>query len=142
MVWFYGFKLHLIINEHGELLAFKLTPANVDDREPVPDIAEEMFGKLFGDCGYISQKLFDDLLSNGVQLITKVKRNMKNKLLPFIDKVMLPKRSLIESVNDQLKNIPQIEHTWHRSVYISTQEAFAGCRFSAPVKQCLVSPFR
>lgn len=114
--WFYGFKLHLIINEHGELLAFRVTSGNVDDRKPVPDMTDSLFGKIFGDRGYISQELFKELFENGIQLITKIKKNMKNKLLPLIDKILLRKRSLIETVNDQLKNISQIEHTRHRSI--------------------------
>ncbi len=114
--WFYGFKLHLIINEHGELLAFKVTPGNVDDRKAVPDMSDTLFGKIVGDKGYISKELFKELSENGIQLITKIKKNMKNKLLSLVDKILLRKRSLIESVNDQLKNISQIEHTRHRSV--------------------------
>lgn len=113
--WKFGFKLHLIINEYGELLAFKLTPANTDDRQPLPEMTEGIFGKLFGDRGYISQKLFEELYERGLQLITKRKRNMKQKLVKLIDKILLRKRSLIESVNDQLKNICQIEHSRHRS---------------------------
>lgn len=116
MGWFYGFKLHLIINDKGELLSFKITPANVDDREPVPDMSKNVLGKLFGDRGYISKKLCELLFGNGVQLITKIKKNMVNKLMPFMDKILLRKRALIETVNDQLKNISQIEHTRHRSV--------------------------
>jgi hypothetical protein len=115
MGWFYGFKLHLIVNDCGELLAFTLTPGNVDDRAPVEQMTREIWGKLFGDKGYISQKLFDLLLADGVQLITSLRKNMKNKLMPTWDKLLLRKRSLIESVNDQLKNISQIEHTRHRS---------------------------
>lgn len=114
--WFYGFKLHLIINEHGDLLAFKVTPGNIDDRAPVPDMVKNLSGKLFGDKGYISQKLFEMLMKEDVQLITKIKKNMKNKLMPLFDKILLRKRALIETVNDQLKNISQIEHTRHRSV--------------------------
>jgi hypothetical protein len=114
--WFYGFKLHLIVNDQGELLSFRLTPGNVDDREPVPDIAKGLFGKLFGDKGYISQKLFDLLFGQGIQLVTKLKKNMKNKLMPLFDRLMLRKRSIIETINDQLKNISQIEHSRHRSV--------------------------
>lgn len=114
--WFYGFKLHLIVNDRGELLAVKLTAGNVDDREPVPEMTREMFGKLFGDKGYISQKLFDLLFEQGVQLITRIKKNMKNKLMPLMDKILLRKRSIIETINDQLKNMSQIEHTRHRSI--------------------------
>jgi hypothetical protein len=115
MGWFFGFKLHLAINECGELLAVQLTPGNVDDREPVPHLAQRLFGKLFGDKGYISAELFAELWDRGLQLITHIRRNMNNRLMPLMDKILLRKRSLIETVNDQLKNISQIEHTRHRS---------------------------
>lgn len=91
------------------------TAGNVDARAPVPALSKKLFGKLFGDRGYISQKLFEKLFERGLQLITKLKKNMKNKLMPMFDKLMLRKRCLIETVNDQLKNICQIEHTRHRS---------------------------
>ena len=116
MGWFYGFKLHLVINDAGELLACQITPGNVDDRKPVPTLCKHLFGKLIADRGYISQPLFEQLLETfGVQLITKLKKNMKNRLLPWMDKLLLRKRAIIESVVDQLKNISQIEHTRHRS---------------------------
>jgi len=115
MGWFYGFKLHLIINERGGLLAFALTPGNVDDRKPVKSMSQRLWGKLFGDKGYISQKLFNHLYDRGIKLITNTRKNMKNKLLSLEEKILLRKRSLIETVNDQLKNICQIEHTRHRS---------------------------
>ena len=115
--WFYGFKLHLVTNDCGELLAVKITPGNVDDRAPVPDLVAGLFGKLFGDKGYISQPLFEQLYAEGVQLITRLKTNMKERLIPFFDKLLLRKRSIIETVIDQLKNISQIEHTRHRSPF-------------------------
>ena len=114
--WFYGFKLHLVISDQGELLAFQVTPANTDDRAPVPKLARGLVGKLFGDKGYLSRKLFETLMEQGLQMITKVRKNMKNQLLPLEDKLLLRKRALIETVNDQLKNSSQIEHTRHRSV--------------------------
>ena len=114
--WFFGFKLHLVINDCGELLSVRLTPGNVDDRRAVPAMVQELFGKLFGDKGYISQTLFETLYMDGVQLVTKLKTNMKNRLVSIFDKIMLRKRAIIESVVDQLKNISQIEHTRHRSV--------------------------
>ena len=113
--WFYGFKLHLVINDQGELLGVKITAGNVDDRDPVPELTRSLFGKLFGDRGYLSRSLFEQLWEQGVQLITKVRKNMKNKLLPLFDKLLLRKRSIIEAVNEQLKNISQIEHSRHRS---------------------------
>lgn len=126
MGWHYGFKLHLIINDRGELLAFKLTSANTDDRKPVPDLAHGLLGKLFGDRGYISQPLFEQLFEQGLQLITNYKRNMKQKLVKLMDKILLRKRALIETVNDQLKNICQIEHSRHRSPWNFMVNLIAG----------------
>jgi len=113
--WFYGFKLHLIVNDQGELLAFHLTPGNVDDRKPVPKMTKGLFGKLFGDRGYISQALQEVLSAQNLQLITKIKKRMKNRLLGVWDQLLLRKRALIETINDQLQNICQIKHTRHRS---------------------------
>lgn len=115
--WFYGFKLHLIINDRGEILDFILTPGNVDDREPLKDmdLHKRIFGKLFGDKGYIGKDLFEQLFIDGVHLVTKLKKNMKNALMLLHDRIMLRKRALIESVNNELKNLCQIEHTRHRS---------------------------
>lgn len=116
MGWFYGLKLHLVINDRGEILACQITPGNVDDRKPVPALCKRLFGKLIADRGYISQPLFEQLLDTfNLQLITRLKKNMKNRLMPLIDKLLLRKRAIIESVVDQLKNISQIEHTRHRS---------------------------
>jgi hypothetical protein len=116
MGWFYGFKLHLIVNDVGELLAFCLTPGHVDDRQPVPALTKSLVGQLFGDRGYISQALHDLLFPQGLELLTKIRKNMKNRLMRWWDKLLLRKRALIETINDQLKNISQIEHTRHRSV--------------------------
>jgi len=113
--WFYGFKLHLIVNDEGQILSFNLTPGNVDDRKPVPVMTKELFGKLFADKGYISGRLFDELFAQGLQLVTSVRKNMQNRLMPLADKLLLRKRSIIETINDQLKNISQIEHSRHRS---------------------------
>jgi hypothetical protein len=114
--WFYGFKLHLVVNDMGELLAFCLTPGNVDDRGPVPKLVKGLFGKLFGDKGYLSQPLAEQLLlTQGLQLITKLRKRMRNRLLELSDKLLLRKRAIIETINDQLKNICQIEHSRHRS---------------------------
>ena len=117
MGWFYGFKLHIIINDKGEILSFAVTQANVDDREPLKNegFLKQVFGKLFGDKGYISEKLRQLLFVDGVQLITSIRNNMKNSLMQMSDKILLRKRSVIETVNDELKNICQIEHSRHRS---------------------------
>ena len=114
--WFYGFKLHLVVNDRGELLAFCLTPGNIDDRKPVPRLVRRLFGRLFGDKGYISAPLAERLfLEQGLRLITKLRKNMRNILLPFADYLLLRKRALIETIIDQLKNVCQIEHSRHRS---------------------------
>ena len=115
MGWFYGFKLHLIVNELGELLAVHLTPGNVDDRRPLAGMSEDLLGKLFGDKGYLSQALFETLYDRGLELITSLRKNMKNQLMLVSDRLMLRKRFIIETITDQLKNISQIEHTRHRS---------------------------
>ncbi len=114
--WFFGFKLHLVVNDQGELLNVVLTPGNTDDRTPVLKLLQQLFGKVFADKGYVSQKLAQQLLeSAGIQLITKLKRNMKQRLMPLSERLMLRKRSIIETIIDQLKNISQIEHSRHRS---------------------------
>ncbi len=124
--WFYGFKLHLVVNDRGELLACRLTPGNTDDRTPVPRLVERIWGKLFGDKGYLSQPLTEQLLARGVQLVTKLKSNMKNRLIRLLDKLLLRKRSILETITDQLKNISQIEHTRHRSFANFTVNLLAG----------------
>ncbi len=116
--WFYGFKLHMIINEKGEILSFDLTPGNVDDRKSIKKMIKDIKGKvlkIFGDRGYISQKLSEEFLSEGIQLIAKLRRNMKGKLLSIFDYILSTKRALIESVNNILKKQLKIDHTRHRS---------------------------
>jgi len=118
--WFYGFKLHLTVNDRGEILNFCLTPGNIDDRNPkvIEHITKGFLGKLFADKGYIAQKLFENLWNKGIHLITKQKRNIKKKgLMKLSDRLLLRKRAVIESVNDFLKNICQIEHSRHRSFH-------------------------
>ena len=125
--WFYGFKLHLVVNDRGEVLAVCLTPGNVDDRRPVPRLVRRLFGKLFGNRGYISQALAEQLFTTqGLVLMTKVRKNMRERLLAHTDKLLLRKRALIESVNDQLKNVCQIEHSRHRSPYNFLVHLLAG----------------
>jgi len=115
MGWFYGFKLHLAVNDRGELLACCLTPGNVDDRTPVPHLVKRLRGKLFADRGYISASLTQVLFEQGLHLMTRLRKNMKNQLMHLSDKLLLRKRAIIESIIDQLKNISQIEHSRHRS---------------------------
>jgi transposase len=114
--WFYGFKLHVVINHQGELLACQVTPGNTDDRRPVPTLAARLWGHLFADKGYLSQPLTHELLrTRRLRLVTHVKRNMVNRLLLLHEKVLLRRRAVMETVFDQLKHLMQIEHTRHRS---------------------------
>lgn len=115
MGWFFGFKLHLVINEKGGLLNALLTPGNVDDRKPVRQMVCRLTGLLFADKGYIDKHLFQDLHENGLKLVTGVKKNMKNKLMDLKEKILLRKRSIIETVNGVLKTDFQLVHTRHRS---------------------------
>jgi len=107
MGWFYGFKLHIISNYRGEIVAAKLTTGNVHDTKPVPELASKRCGKLYADKGYISKTLKSSLLDLGVDLVTNVRKNMKAKALSLWDRAMLSRRFIIETINDQLKNISQ-----------------------------------
>ena len=113
--WFYAFKLHLAINDRGEILNVALTPGNVDDRKPVQELLKSLQGKFVGDKGYISKDLARDLRADGIILLTKFKSKMKNRLVEWSDKLLIRKRALIESVIERLKNLCHIEHTRHRS---------------------------
>jgi hypothetical protein len=117
MGWFYGFKLHIAINERGELVGANISKGNVDDRNVnvLDGVLENVSGKLYADKGYISKKLFEYLYEQGITLVTNVKKNMINRLIPIMDKLLLRKRSVIETVNDQLKNLCDIEHSRSRS---------------------------
>lgn len=113
--WFFGFKIHLAINERGELIALAFTAGNVHDTQPVPALVRPLFGKVYADKGYLSEPLRKSLLEQGIELITKVRKNMKPRPLIPVDKFFLQKRALIETVIDQIKNIAQVEHTRHRA---------------------------
>ena len=131
--WFFRFKLHLIINDKGEILNFMFTPGNVDYREPLKQgkFLENIKGRLCADKGYIGQALFENLFLNGIQFVTKVKNNMRNSLMSIADKILLRKSTLVEMGNDELKNIAQIEHSRHRSFnnFIANSLSAAYCFF-------------
>jgi len=128
MGWYFGFKLHLIANDRGELVDFLITKANVDDRQPLKNktFHEKVFGKIYGDKGYLGKDLFDSLFVDGIHLVTKVRKNMKRKKMEFMDRIILRKRAVIESINDVLKNICYIEHSRHRSFHNFTANLVAG----------------
>ena len=113
--WFFGFKLHAVINHVGELLAIRLTPGNVDDRKPLRQFVDRLFGKLYADKGYLAKWLTAFLQRHGVDLITKLKKRMQPVPRSAFDDALLRRRSLIETVFGELKNLCQIQHTRHRS---------------------------
>lgn len=142
--WFFGFKLHIIVNDRGELLAVRITPGNVSDanKSVVMGLARGLQGKLFGDKGYLSKEVFDQLWTQGLQLVTNIRSNMKQRLLPLWDKLMLRKRFIIETVNDHLKNNEQIEHSRHRSFTNFSVNLLAGlvAYQLQPKKPCIRIP--
>lgn len=113
--WFFGLKLHLVINEKGQIQNLKITQGNTDDRTPVLELVEGLEGLLFGDRGYIKASLFHKLYEHGLKLVTSLKKNMKSHMMPWIEKVLLRKRSIIETVFSVLKHTLELEHTRHRS---------------------------
>ena len=116
MGWFYGFKLHLLINDKGDLLGFEVTPGNTDDRHPLWEVSgDRFFGNLYGDKGYISKDLREALNAEGIHLFYKVRKNMKPLALSVTDEVLLKKRVIIESVIKELKTQTVLEHSRHRS---------------------------
>ena len=119
MGWCHGFKPHLLCNDSGEIITFCLTGANVDDRDKRvwTVFAKELYGKVFADRGYIKQGLFEELFDRGIHLVHGLKANMRNKLMPMWDKIMLRKRCIIECINDLLKNKANIVHSRHRSIH-------------------------
>ena len=117
--WFFGYKLHLVINEKGQIIDFTITPGNVSDnnKKIVKKITHKINGKLIGDKGYISSKLFKELYQKGIKLVTKARKNMKNQLMELFEKFLLRKRGVIESVGNLLKNYFKMQHTRHRSMW-------------------------
>lgn len=110
--WFYGFKLHLVANDQGGAL----TAGNVDDLKPVPTLIKSVVGKVFGDAGYLSRALTQQLAQQGIEWITSLRNTMKQVVRSTFDQLLLRKRFIIETINDQLKNQSQIEHSRHQSL--------------------------
>ena len=124
--WFFGFKLHMIFNTKGEIVRLTITPGNVNDRTPVADMIKGLMGKLIGDKGYLSQKLFQQLFDKGITLITKIRKNMKNCLLEMQDKLMLMRRCFIETIFSSIKCLNTLIHHRHRCVINAFAHLFAG----------------
>ena len=115
MGWFFGFKLHLRIHHKGQIMAFRMTDGSRDDRKPLEDMTAALQGKIFADQGHVSKSLLERLWQRGLHLVTSIRRNMKNDLIPMLDKGLVPKRFMIETLFDQLKSSMGLAHTRHRS---------------------------
>lgn len=126
--WFYGFKLFLIVNAFGEIVKVMFTGANVADNNihQLLKLFDKLQGWAFADKGFISQPALEQLLQKGLHLITGIRTNMKNKLMNLTQKILLKKRGMIESINDILKSVCDIEHTRHRSPINALLNVFAG----------------
>lgn len=115
MGWFFGLKLHIIINNKGQLMAAKITRGNVNDRTPVEELTASLSGLMAADKGYLSKELFKRLYNKGLKMLTGIRKGMKNSLIPFYEKLILRKRFLVETAFDTLKNTFNLSHTRHRS---------------------------
>ena len=117
MGWFFGFKLHIVFNHQREIVALKLTPGNAADTTPVPGLTKDLSGKLFGDKGYIGQKLAQELLHRGLILMTRVRSNMKSLPVSFLDKALLNGRNIAETIIGHIKEFSSLRLPKHRSVF-------------------------
>jgi hypothetical protein len=115
--WFFGFKLHLVFNHEREIVALKLTSGNVNDTTPVPDLTQDLTGKLFGDKGYVGKNLAQTLLRRGLALMTRVRRNMKRLPVSFLDKALLNGRNIVETIIGHIKEFSSLRLPKHRSVF-------------------------
>jgi hypothetical protein len=125
MGWFFGFKLHLVFNNVGEIVAVKLTNGGVHDAAPVVDLTKDLTGKLFGDKGYLGKKLAEVLLERGLQLITRVRKNMKSLPISMMDKLLLNGRNIAETIIGHLKEFSSLNLPKHRSVMNALTNIFA-----------------
>ena len=145
MGWFFGFKLHLVCNQQGAPIDFRLTPGNQDDRKAGEKLMKNLRGVIVGDKGYISKELFKALFDSGLRMVTSLRKTMKPQIVTLADSAMISNRSLIESAFNVLKNSMHLEHSRHRSVanfmvnLLSTLSAFAmrGMSGSSFKKQCM-----
>lgn len=129
MGWFYGFKLHTIINSKGEILDFTISSGNVVDNNAkiIERMMQNIHGKVYGDKGYLlNAELFQKLYCQGIHIVTKIRKNMKNKLMDIGDKIMLKKRGVVESVGAVFKEDLNIEHSRYRSPITLFINVFCG----------------
>ena len=115
MGWFFGFKLHVVMNHKSELMAIKITHGNTDDRAGLEGLVAGLERKLLADKGYISKDLFKRMWVRGLHLLTGIRKNMKKYLMPIMDKMLLRKRFVVKTLFGKLKSKMGLEHSQHRS---------------------------
>ena len=133
--WFLGFKLHLIINDKGQVMAVRITTGNTDDRKPLEAMIAELEGKAFADKGYITKPLLQRLRQRGLHPITGIRRNRKNCPLPILVNVLPRKRFIIGTLFGKLKSSMGLEHTRHRSpinAFVHILSCIAACVLAQP----------
>ncbi len=145
--WFFGFKLHIVVDHNGNILNFHFTAGNVSDASAIviKSLLADLFGNVYGDKGYLlNRELFEYFYENGLHMITKIRSNMDNKLMELSDKLLLSKRGMVESVIDILKIHLSIDHTRHRSPRAFLANLFSGLIAYAfrDKKPSIVSKFR
>jgi hypothetical protein len=106
-----------VFNHQRQIVALKLTPGNVNDTTPVPDLTQDLIGKLFGDKGYVGKDLAQTLLRRGLALMTRVRRNMKRLPVSFLDKALLQGRNIVETIIGHIKEFSSLRLPKHRSVF-------------------------
>jgi len=116
----------MLHNTQGEIVRLTITPGNVDDRLTVRDMLKNIEAKLIADKGYLSQTLLEDLFELRTTLITKVRKNMKNRLMGIIDRLILMKRCFIESIFLLMKSFGIMVHHHHRSPFNAFSHLIAG----------------
>ena len=126
VAWFFGLKLHIVINDRGELIAFKITSGKMHDAKASEPILAFLKGTAFGDKGYLGKALFSRLLEKGLKLITRTRKNMKPVHYSAIEKQLLNQRGIIETVINHFKHHYHIWHTRHRSVINAMTHLMAG----------------
>lgn len=114
--WFFGLKLHLVINDRGQLIAFKVTRGSRNDGQEAAPLLKNLEGLAFGDKGYLGKKICEELLTAGLKLITRKRKNMKQESITQYQQQLLNQRGLIETVINHLKHHYQVWHTRHRSI--------------------------
>ncbi len=106
---YYGFKGHLLISFSGIITKYTVTPANIDERDVLPELTVEIKGLLIADKGLIRPSLTEDLLQKGVELQTPLRSNMKDNRPKSFVKQLISVRRLVETVIAQLTDRFKIE---------------------------------